>query len=103
VALSGSAPRRYAEAIYDLAAAEGAIVDRRAGIVKAKIATAVALDDGQRRSFVERLERASGRKVKATFTVDEGLIGGARVQLGDHLVDSSVRAQLNELRQQLSS
>jgi F0F1-type ATP synthase delta subunit len=34
--------------------------------------------------------------------VDESLIGGAQIQLGDHLVDSSVRAQLNALRTQLA-
>jgi F-type H+-transporting ATPase subunit delta len=175
VALSGSAPRRYAEAIYDLAAAENAVdayrasldslaaglnaqviralrnpsiplkqrlaavdaatkgqpkaigsllllleqrdriallpdiarafsdlVDRRAGIVKAKITTAVALEPAQQRAFVERLEKSSGKTLKATFAVDEDLIGGARVQLGDHLVDSSVRAQLNALRTRLS-
>ncbi|HEX9496311.1 MAG TPA: ATP synthase F1 subunit delta [Candidatus Limnocylindria bacterium] len=86
----------------DIARAFGDLVDRRAGIEKAKITTAVPLDDAQRRSFVERLEKSSRKKLKATFAVDPGLIGGARVQLGDHLVDSSVRAQLNALRQSLA-
>jgi F-type H+-transporting ATPase subunit delta len=86
----------------DIARAYGDLVDRRAGIVKAKITTAVPLDDGQRRAFVERLEKSSGHTLKATFAVDEALIGGAQIQLGDHLVDSSVRAQLNALRTQLA-
>ena len=85
-----------------IARAYGDLVDRRAGIVTAKITTAVALDAAQQRAFIERLEKASGKKIKATFAVDESLIGGARVQLGDHLVDSSVRAQLNALRQSLA-
>jgi F-type H+-transporting ATPase subunit delta len=85
-----------------IARAYGDLVDRRAGIVKAKITTAVALDAAQQRVFIERLEKASGKKIKAAFAVDESLIGGARVQLGDHLVDSSVRAQLNALRQSLA-
>jgi len=86
----------------DIARAYGGLVDRRAGIVKAKITTAVALDDKQQRAFVTRLEKSSGHKLKATFAVDETLIGGAQIQLGDHLVDSSVRAQLNALRTQLA-
>ena len=81
----------------------GDLVDRRAGIVKAKITTAVPLDEDQRTAFVERLEKSSGKKLNASFTVDPELIGGARVQLGDHLVDSSVRAQLHALLTQLSS
>ena len=86
----------------DIAREFGDLVDRRAGIVKAKITTAVPLVDAQRKTFVERLERSSGKKLRATFAVDEDLIGGARVQLGDHLVDSSVRAQLHALLTQLS-
>ena len=80
----------------------GDLVDRRAGIVKAKITTAVPLADAQRKAFVERLEKSSGKKINASFIVDPELIGGARVQLGDHLMDSSVRAQLAALRSQLA-
>ena len=87
----------------DIAREFGDLVDRRAGIVKAKITTAVPLDDAQRKTFVQRLEKSSGKQLRATFAVDEELIAGARVQLGDHLVDSSVRAQLHALLTQLSS
>ena len=80
----------------------GDLVDRRAGIVTAKITTAVPLDDAQEKTFVARLEKSSGKKLRATFAVDDDLIGGARVQLGDHLIDSSVRAQLAALRSQLA-
>ena len=80
----------------------GDLVDRRAGIVKAKITTAMPLDDAQRKTFVQRLEKSSGKELRATFAVDQDLIGGARVQLGDHLIDSSVRAQLAALRSQLA-
>ena len=80
----------------------GDLVDRRAGIVKAKITTAVPIEDAQQKTFVARLEKSSGKKLRATFAVDDDLIGGARVQLGDHLIDSSVRAQLAALRSQLA-
>ena len=86
----------------DIARAYGDLVDGRAGIVKAKITTAVPLDETERRAFVERLEGSSGHTLKATFAVDASLIGGAQIQLGDHLVDVSVRAQLNALRTQLA-
>lgn len=86
----------------DIARAYGDLVDRRAGIVEAKITTAVPLEATQRRAVVERLEKSSGHKLKATFSVDPSLIGGAVIQLGDHQVDSSVRAQLHELRTRLS-
>lgn len=86
----------------DIARAYADLVDRRAGIVTAKITTAVALDAAQQRAFIERLEKSSGHQVKATFAVDPALIGGALVQLGDHQIDTSVRAQLNALRHSLA-
>lgn len=86
-----------------IARAYADLVDRRAGIAKAKITTAVALDEAERRAFVARLERASGKKLRATFAVDGTLIAGAKVQVGDHLVDTSVRAQLGALRRQLAT
>jgi F-type H+-transporting ATPase subunit delta len=85
-----------------IARAYGDLVDRRAGIVKAKIVTAVPLDEKQRREFIDRLEKTSGHKLRATFSVDATLIGGAQIQLGDHIVDSSVRAQLNALRHSMA-
>src|SRR5437762_5770629 len=89
--------------VAQIALAFGDLVDRRQGIAKARITTAVALKDSEERDFVSRLERESGRKLRATFAVDPTLIGGARVQIGDHLIDSSVRAKLVALERQLAS
>lgn len=86
----------------EIATAFGELVDRRQGISKARITTAVELDDAQRRALVERLQDASGKRIEATFAVDPAIIGGARVQVGDHLVDASIRAQLDSLRTQLA-
>ena len=86
-----------------IATALAELVDRRNGIAKAKITTAIELDTAQQKSFVEQLERSSGKKLRASFAVDPGLIGGAKVQVGDHLVDTSVRAKLDALRIQLAS
>ena len=52
------------------------------------------------RSSICGLTRTTSR---ASFAVDPGLIGGAKVQVGDHLVDTSVRAKLDALRIQLAS
>ena len=89
--------------VPQIALAFGDIVDRREGIAKARITTAVALKDAEQRELVSRLERESRRKLRATFAVDPTLIGGAKVQIGDHLIDSSVRAKLVALGRQLAS
>lgn len=78
------------------------IVDRRAGIEKAKITTPVELGSADRDELVRRLERSSGRKIKAAFAVDPSLLGGAKVQVGDHVIDASLSARLDELARQLA-
>jgi F-type H+-transporting ATPase subunit delta len=89
--------------VPQIALAFGDLVDRREGVAKARITTAVPLKDAEQRDLVTRLERESGRKLRATFAVDPTLIGGAKVQIGDHLIDSSVRAKLVALGRQLAS
>jgi len=73
------------------------IVDQREGIAKARITTAVELRDQEREDLVRQLERTSRKKLRATFAVDRGLIGGARVQIGDRLIDASLSAKLSAL------
>ena len=46
---------------------------------------------------MQRLEKQTGRKVRAKVEVDKELIGGVRVVLGDKVIDGSVRAQLGAL------
>ena len=89
--------------VPQIALAFGDLVDRREGIAKARITTAVPLKEPEQRELVTRLERESRRKLRATFGVDPTLIGGAKVQIGDHLIDSSVRAKLVALGRELAS
>src|SRR5437773_3588161 len=89
--------------VPQIALAFGDLVDRREGIAKARITTAVPLREPEQRELINRLERESGRRLRATFAVDPTLIGGAKVQIGDHLIDSSVRAKPVALGRQLAS
>ena len=64
---------------------------------------AIALDQSQQGDIVRRLEQATSKKIRATFAVDARLIGGAKVQIGDRLIDASLRTQLDHLARQLAS
>lgn len=83
-------------AIYD------ELVDERAGIVKAKVTTAVEVGAAERDRMTRQLGEATGKTVRATFAVDPALLGGAMVQVGDHLVDASLRTRLMTLREELA-
>jgi F-type H+-transporting ATPase subunit delta len=47
--------------------------------------------------MVAKLEAKFGRKVTATQSVDSELIGGVVIQVGDEVMDASVRGGLEAL------
>jgi F-type H+-transporting ATPase subunit delta len=79
------------------------LADEASGIVHASVATAIELDEDDRKHFEEALAKKLGRKVIVDFSTDPGIVGGAAIQIGDHLVDGTVRTQLARLRQELLS
>ena len=68
--------------------------NRREGVVDALVESAFPLDGAQAAALTAYLERRYRRKVNAQVTVNKELIGGVRVQVGDEVIDSSVRGQL---------
>jgi len=68
--------------------------NEREGVVDAVITAAYPLDAGQLAALVTELEGRFKRKVKPEVKVDAGLIGGVRMQVGDEVIDGSVRGKL---------
>jgi len=58
-------------------------------------------DPDDRRRYQQALARKLDRKVNVNFRTDPSVVGGAAIQIGDHLVDGTVRTQLARLRQEL--
>jgi len=73
------------------------------GTELATVTVAADLGAAQAARLAELLARQVGRPVKITTVVDPELIGGVRVQLADDVIDGSVRARLDDLRQQLAA
>ncbi|MFN2471147.1 MAG: ATP synthase F1 subunit delta [Gaiellaceae bacterium] len=76
---------------------------REEGILNVELTTAFELSDDERRSILEQIERASGRRVEATTEVDPNLIGGVVLQAGSMRLDASVRGRLERLRHELTA
>jgi F-type H+-transporting ATPase subunit delta len=81
----------------------GELLRRERGIVLADIRTALPLDDEQRRAVADRLAELTGGKVEMNEMVDEALIGGIAVRIGDRLYDASVRSRLERLRARMTA
>lgn len=73
------------------------------GSADAEIVSAFALTDAQVEELVNSLQKKFGRKLNPTVTVDQSLIGGVRVVVGDEVLDTSVRAKLQQMQIALAS
>lgn len=78
-----------------------ALKDQGEGVAQADIASAFPLSDEQVSELIKVLEPKFKLKLKPHVTVDKSLIGGVRVVVGDYVLDTSVQAQLNRLRDAL--
>ena len=67
------------------------------GIVEAKLVSAMPMTDDQVQPLLAALERKYGRKVNAQVEVDPELIGGARIVVGDKVIDATVRGRLDAM------
>ena len=91
------------ELLPEIRAQFEALKNEREGVVEAVVQSAFELSDAQVRDLVARLEKKTGRKVKATIEIDKDLIAGVRVVLGDKVIDGSARAQLGALETALKA
>jgi len=80
-----------------------ALRNEREGVIEAEVVSAFELSGAQLADLVQRLEKKTGRKVKAKVQLDKELIGGIKVVLGDKVIDGSVRAQLGALETALKA
>ena len=87
---------RMAEQFRDL-------VRRENGVALAEVRTALPLEEGQRTAVADRLAELTGDKIEINEAVDESLIGGITVRIGDRLYDASVRSRLERLRARLTA
>jgi F-type H+-transporting ATPase subunit delta len=68
----------------------------------AQVRSAVELDDDERRRLVDALRRTVGRPVELRVQVEPSLMGGMSVEIGDYVIDGSVRHRLDQLRESLA-
>ena len=70
---------------------------------EARVTSAAPLTAEETEKVRDWITRRTGQSVDLQVGVDEGLIGGLTVRLGDTLLDASVRGRLERLRNQLTA
>lgn len=78
------------------------LLDAAKGVSHAMVTTAVPLSDADLKAVEKRLGEVTGGEVIVKTQVDEGILGGLVVRIGDHLIDGSTRSRLEALRKKLA-
>ena len=71
------------------------------GILVADVTTARDLSDSLGERLMAKLGEVTGKKIKLRKHLDEKLLGGAVVRMGDRLLDGSLRSRMKALEAQL--
>jgi len=86
----------------DLPAIVDAFIERSAASRNKAVATvrsAVDLSDDQRQRLAEAIKTSSGKDVEIKVVIDPTVLGGVITEIGDDIIDGSVRRRLNQLRE----
>jgi F-type H+-transporting ATPase subunit delta len=79
------------------------LINARSGVSDAVIHSAFELSATQIDDVKATLEKRFGRKLNATVVIDASLIGGIRVVVGDEVLDTSVKARLEQMKLALTA
>lgn len=90
-------------ALPEVAAQFETLKNERESRVDAQITSAFELPPAELHNLVADLERRFKRKVHASVAVDRELIGGARVVVGDEVIDGSIRGKLAAMANALTA
>jgi F-type H+-transporting ATPase subunit delta len=87
--------------LSDILVAYHELADEATEITEAEIVSARPLDDDSRQLLERQVAVLAGHQIRATYSEDASLLGGAVVRIGSTVYDGSVRAQLQQLKQRL--
>ena len=90
-------------AMPEIAAQFQALVNASSGVSDALIQSAFPIDGAALADTVAALEKRFGRKLNAKVEIAPELIGGVRVVVGDEVLDTSVKARLEQMKAALTA
>lgn len=93
--------KKRAGIIPDIAHEMQVMVYREQNISHGSVVTAIALDPALLENIQTALEKITGNKVILETQVDPSIIGGMIAQVGDLVLDGSIRTQLNGLKESI--
>ena len=77
------------------------LAEEAQGIVHVEVVSAVPLPESLKEALRSKIERSLRKTVDLVAKVDEEILGGLRLRIGDKVVDATVRQSLERLRESL--
>ncbi|MBI3201657.1 MAG: ATP synthase F1 subunit delta [Myxococcales bacterium] len=95
------AERRRLTALPDVAKRLGSLADEKAGVIRARVASAVPLSEDFYAKLAQKLEAKTKQKVVIEREHDPSLLAGVVTKLGDNTIDGSLKGRLQALERSL--
>jgi len=93
--------KRRIHFIQDITKTYQQLLDEEMGIARAEVKVATDLDEELQKALAEALSKKIGRQVVLNVVKDPSILGGVRVQVGDLVLDGTVRAQLEKFKESI--
>ncbi|MGM0581621.1 MAG: ATP synthase F1 subunit delta [Bacteroidota bacterium] len=95
--------RKHRESVLpEMAKVFKQLYNEHKGIITAEVSTTFKLDEGLRSEVIKIVKEISGKEVELNEKVDEALIGGFLIRVGDKQIDETIQSKLNDLRRELT-
>lgn len=78
------------------------LYDELKGIQVATVTTAVTLDDLMRAKVLAKVKELTGKQAEVTNKIDESIVGGYILRVGDIQYDASIANKLNTLKREFT-
>jgi F-type H+-transporting ATPase subunit delta len=75
--------------------------EKMAGITPATVTSIRKLSDNEIAQIQSRLNQVTGRTVKVSWKQDPSILGGLRIQIGDRVIDSTLKTHMKQLQDHL--
>jgi F-type H+-transporting ATPase subunit delta len=85
----------------DIATAYRELVDQSLGRTRARVETAIELDEDSRQRLVDAISAVEGAAVVADFEANRDLLGGFKLQVGSRVFDGSLAGELDRLSKEI--
>jgi F-type H+-transporting ATPase subunit delta len=96
------AERHRMPVIFRIRRAYDALWRQENKLLPVTVTSAVELDEGLVKGLGERIQEQTGKKVELTSRVDPDVLGGLVLQVGNMVLDASIRNRLEQLRKQVA-